>query len=416
MEPTHVTHEIEPVYSISSKVLLLGTMPSPRSREEGFFYGHPRNRFWKVLAALFDEPEPETIEEKRDLCLRHDLALWDVLASCDIKGASDASIRNARPNDLSRILDAAPIQAIFTTGTKAGSLYRRLCETSTNVPCTVLPSTSPANSRVRLGELIKTYRNALAPYLEFTPERPVFDVEKVVSLEHAIANSGTSLFTLMHRAGRFLAFETRKHLAGCEPEQTTIAVLCGKGNNGGDGWVAAKYLAHDGFKVKLISPIPAAEIKAEPAHATACQIEEELRSCKNTVIMVSPEKEELRGALMGSQCIIDAILGTGFSGDSVREPFATWIELANEARSRAQAPCEEEQGSSSRKSTPSPIIIAADVASGFSAQTGNIAQPCMKADHTVTMIVLKTGLATPQAKAQCGTIRVAPLADISDLI
>lgn len=165
MTSTHVIHEIEPVYDKNSRVLLLGTMPSPKSRETGFFYGHPQNRFWKVLAILFDEPTPETVEEKRDLCLRHHIALWDIVESCDIEGASDASIKNAKPNDLARILNAAPIQAVFTTGTKAGQLYKKLCEPVTSIPCTVLPSTSPANSRVSLPELCTAYKQALSPYL-----------------------------------------------------------------------------------------------------------------------------------------------------------------------------------------------------------------------------------------------------------
>lgn len=191
MTSTHVIHEIKPVYDKNSRVLLLGTMPSPKSRETGFFYGHPQNRFWKVLATLFDEPIPETIEEKCDLCLRHRIALWDVLSSCDIEGASDASIKNAKPNDLAQILNAAPVQAVFTTGTKAGQLYKKLCEPVTSIPCTVLPSTSPANSRVSLGELCTTYKQALSPYLEFDPKYPVLDVPEVVRLEQSIASSGT---------------------------------------------------------------------------------------------------------------------------------------------------------------------------------------------------------------------------------
>ena len=136
-QASHVVHEIAPVFNEHSRVLLLGTMPSPKSRQQGFFYGHPQNRFWRVLAALFDEPLPEIIEEKRDLCLRHHLALWDVLSSCDIKGASDASITNAQPNDLSQIIKNASIQAIITTGVKAGQLYHRLCEPVTEMPCSV---------------------------------------------------------------------------------------------------------------------------------------------------------------------------------------------------------------------------------------------------------------------------------------
>ena len=121
----HIEHGIPPVFDERSEVLVLGTMPSPKSREAAFFYGHPQNRFWRVLAALFDEPVPEDNAERTDLLLRHHIALWDVLESCDIRGASDASIANARPNDLSRVLEKAPVRRVFCTGTAAGR-YARL--------------------------------------------------------------------------------------------------------------------------------------------------------------------------------------------------------------------------------------------------------------------------------------------------
>lgn len=153
-----VVHTIEPVFDERSRVLVLGTMPSPKSREIGFYYGHPQNRFWRVLAALFDEPVPTTNEERTALLLAHRIALWDVLASCTIKGASDASIADAVPNDLSRITEAAPIQRVFCTGATAARLYRKHCEAATGIPATQLPSTSPANAAWSLDRLIEAYR------------------------------------------------------------------------------------------------------------------------------------------------------------------------------------------------------------------------------------------------------------------
>ncbi len=153
-----VIHNIDPVFDAQSRVLILGTMPSPKSREVGFYYGHPQNRFWRVIAELFDETPAQSISEKCDMLLRHHIALWDVLASCEIEGASDASIRNARPNDLSRIFQAADIQAVFATGTRATKLYRQLCEPSTGMPCVALPSTSAANARMDFDALAKAYR------------------------------------------------------------------------------------------------------------------------------------------------------------------------------------------------------------------------------------------------------------------
>lgn len=156
-----IEHSINPIFDEHSHVLMLGTMPSPRSREQGFFYGHPQNRFWKVLAAVFDKPTPVSIDDKKRFLLEHRIALWDVLASCQIEGASDASIRDPKPNDLSHILDKAPIEQIFCTGAKAAQLYRKLCEPTTGIPCLQLPSTSPANAAMRLDDLIEIYRSAL---------------------------------------------------------------------------------------------------------------------------------------------------------------------------------------------------------------------------------------------------------------
>lgn len=158
----HVTHPLDPVFDAHSRVLILGTMPSPKSRELGFYYGHPQNRFWKVMAALFDEMEPYTNEEKRTFALEHGIALWDVLAACTIQGAADGTITDCIPNDIARITEHAPIQAIFCTGTKATELYRKYCEETVGLPGQKLPSTSPANARFTLEHLIEAYQPLLA--------------------------------------------------------------------------------------------------------------------------------------------------------------------------------------------------------------------------------------------------------------
>ena len=157
-----VIHTLEPVVDAESRVLLLGTMPSPKSREAGFYYGHPQNRFWRVLAAVTGEPVPQGTDEKRAFLHRRHIALWDVLHACTIRGADDASIREPEPNDLRRVLDAADIRAIFTTGTKAAALYRRYSQPLTGRPAYPLPSTSPANCRPSLADLTEAYRVLLA--------------------------------------------------------------------------------------------------------------------------------------------------------------------------------------------------------------------------------------------------------------
>ncbi len=157
MENKIITHPLKPIFDKNSAVLILGTMPSPKSRENNFYYGHPQNRFWRVLSAIFGEKLPENNKERTALLLKHRIALWDVLASCEIKGAEDSSIKNPIPNDLSLILESCHIKAIFTTGKKAFSLYEKLCEPKTKISAISLPSTSPANCRFTLERLIEEY-------------------------------------------------------------------------------------------------------------------------------------------------------------------------------------------------------------------------------------------------------------------
>lgn len=156
-----IVHNLPPVYGPKSRVLLLGTMPSPKSREAAFYYMHPQNRFWRILAAVYDEPLPQSNQARADLILRHGLALWDVLQSCEITGASDASIRNPVANDIAGLIGATCVKRILTTGATAARLYRKLAEPVTGMPCAALPSPSAANARMSLSALTKAYRAAL---------------------------------------------------------------------------------------------------------------------------------------------------------------------------------------------------------------------------------------------------------------
>ena len=147
-------HPIAPVFDERSKILILGSFPSVKSRESGFFYGHPQNRFWKVMAAVLERTCPQTVQEKREMLLTGRVALWDVIASCEITGSSDSSIRNVQPNDLGMILKNAPISAIFCNGGTALRLYRSYQQTETGLTAAGLPSTSPANAGWSLERLI----------------------------------------------------------------------------------------------------------------------------------------------------------------------------------------------------------------------------------------------------------------------
>nr|WP_296958715.1 DNA-deoxyinosine glycosylase [uncultured Mediterraneibacter sp.] len=157
MEYEHVVHSFEPVYNTDSKILILGTLPSVKSRENHFYYGHKQNRFWKLLARICEEDVPETIEEKKAMLLRNHIAIWDVIYSCDIQGSSDSSIKNVVPTDLKQVLANSSITQIYANGNKAGSLYKKYQQANTNMNITVLPSTSPANAAWSLDRLYDTW-------------------------------------------------------------------------------------------------------------------------------------------------------------------------------------------------------------------------------------------------------------------
>lgn len=157
----YTVHEIEPVYNEESRILILGSFPSVKSREAQFFYGHPQNRFWKVLSTLFHEPLPLTVEEKKAMLRSHHTAVWDVVASCEITGSSDSSIRNVVPADLKRITDTSPIRQIFTNGGTADKLYKKYCLPQTQLPAIRLPSTSPANAAWNMDRLLSEWTKIL---------------------------------------------------------------------------------------------------------------------------------------------------------------------------------------------------------------------------------------------------------------
>ena len=434
-EAQRIIHSIPPTFDERSRVLVLGSMPSPASREVGFNYGHPRNRFWQVLSQLAGEPLPTTNERKRDFCLRHHIALWDVLAECDIEGASDASIRNALPNRLTDITQTAPIEAVFCTGAKAYELYNKFCADETGIPAIKLPSTSPANAACGLDKLKEAYAAILEHEHKFMP--PTLDVKRVVELEQTIAAQGTSLRELMERAGAAVAFRTQRILddvqagtyapkqieASSAPRQICIdqtkaplvAILCGNGNNGGDGWVAAKLLAQVSIAVCIITTKMPDQLSAQPARDAAIEALHVLETlgahvirsaddwdsqidmqAQTPLLLVDDGSAEqqviIEQIIQQAHVVVDAILGTG-SKSNPRAPFTDWIAAANQ-------------------SFENHATLAVDVPSGISAQTGDLFEPFMLVDETLTMIVRKPGLAIPE----CGRVAVAPLAYIEPLL
>ena len=162
-ESSLMIHPIPPTWDPESEVLILGSFPSVRSRESGYFYGHPQNRFWKVLAAVFGQPVPAGMDEKRRFLLQNQLAVWDVIASCRISGSADSSIRDAKPNDISMILEGAGIRNIFCNGRTSFQLYNRYLLPRTEREAICLPSTSPANAAWSLDRLIDAWKSVKDP-------------------------------------------------------------------------------------------------------------------------------------------------------------------------------------------------------------------------------------------------------------
>jgi len=152
-----IVHPFPPLYDANSKVLILGSFPSVKSREQMFFYGHKQNRFWKVISAMFESTEPCTIEDKRSFLIEHRIALWDVISECNISGSADASIKNAHPNDLTLILKCSSVEKIYTNGNAAYKIYNRLILPKLGIEAEVLPSSSPANASFGFERLLEKW-------------------------------------------------------------------------------------------------------------------------------------------------------------------------------------------------------------------------------------------------------------------
>ena len=156
-EAKRIIHPIPPFFTAESEILILGSFPSVKTREMGFFYGHPQNRFWKVTAAVYGENVPMTVEERRDFLRRNHISLWDVIASCTITGSSDSSIRDVTANDLEPVLRGASIRQIYVNGRKAEEMYNRYILPVNGRPAVCLPSTSPANAAWNMERLVQAW-------------------------------------------------------------------------------------------------------------------------------------------------------------------------------------------------------------------------------------------------------------------
>ena len=160
-EYVNINHTFEPVYDKNTRILILGTFPSVKSREYGFYYGHPQNRFWRVLSGITDSQLPVSIQEKKEFLLSHHIGIWDVIKSCTIKGSDDSSIKNVVPTDIMPIIRNSKITRVFCNGSTSGKYYKRYQQKDTGIEAVVLPSTSPANAAFSLEKLIKAWNIGL---------------------------------------------------------------------------------------------------------------------------------------------------------------------------------------------------------------------------------------------------------------
>lgn len=161
----HLTRTFGPLFDENSEILILGSFPSVKSREVEFFYGHPQNRFWKVISSIYNCPLPQTIDEKKEFALKNHIALWDTIDSCDIIGSDDSSIKNAVPTDINYVLSSAKIKMIFCNGAVSHKLYMKLSYPLTNIAAIKLPSTSPANAAYSLDKLISIWSEEISKYI-----------------------------------------------------------------------------------------------------------------------------------------------------------------------------------------------------------------------------------------------------------
>ena len=219
------------------------------------------------------------------------------------------------------------------------------------------------------------------------------DVPDVVALEQMIAADGTPLYELMKHAGAAIA----QAALAREPRPQKVAIVAGSGNNGGDGWVAAELLAQEGLPTTIVTPKRPEELTTEPAHSAAVHA---AQTCGEALrILVAPAEGEVAATLEEADLAIDAMLGTGFAHDSLREPLAGWVRALNAAREAGGL-----------------YVIAADVPSGLSAQTGAAATPHVLADETITMMVRKPGLESDEGRRACGELKVASICDLSPYV
>jgi len=378
-----ITHPWKAEFNKDSKLLILGTFPSPKSREMGYYYGHPQNAFWKTLAASLGVPEPPYDVGARQRFVReHGIALWDVFKSVDIDGASDASIRDEKPNKFRDIIEESEISAIFTAGRTGTDAFNRLCSHEAGMRAVYLPSTSPANRRTQTTPEYERRWSLVGKLIrgELVSGAGMKELDR-----KTIEEKGVPSLVLMERAALACveALTRADALMGIDALRTSKAgkaiCVCGAGNNGGDGFAIARLLSLAGIDSNVLFIGDRKKMSEE--------IKQQALIAENYKV---PIIENDLSLIKGSSIIVDALFGIGL----VREVAGIYLDAVqaiNKARKTGA------------------YVLSVDVPSGISADTGEALGGAVQADATVTFAYNKIGLTIGKGLECAGKLTIADI-------
>ena len=411
-------HPWKPEYSKNSKLLILGTFPSPKSREMGYYYGHPQNAFWKTLTESLGAPElPYDVEARQRFVREHGIALWDVFKSVDIDGAADASIHDAEPNVFREMIAGSDISAVFTTGRTGTDAFNRLCSGEAGMRAIYLPSTSPANRRTQkgseyeqrwalIGKLLRGELVSSAGMKEL--DRKTIEekgVPSMVLMERA-ALAAVDILKAGVLAGRCKAdaaadmgrveVQTDRNKAGSPADRRRgnipagrnraeaggsekVLCVCGAGNNGGDGFAVARLLRLVGLESRILFIGDRAKMSAETKQQAHIAESYGVPVIENDLTVIDM-----------SEVIVDALFGIGL----VRELSGIYLDTVR-AINKAK-----KDGA---------YVLSIDIPSGISADTGEALGGAVEADETVTFAFNKIGLTIGKGAEHAGKVRVVDI-------
>ncbi|MDR1183548.1 MAG: NAD(P)H-hydrate epimerase [Coriobacteriales bacterium] len=391
----HLEHPWRPVYNADSRLLILGTFPSPRSRAEGFYFGHPQNRFWEVLAdslRVSRLPAGADKAKKTYFLLENRVALWDVLHSCDIEGASDASIRNPVANGFCPIIEASRIETVFATGRTATGLFNRLAARETGMRAVYLPSTSPANRAQQLRPEFAGLWASIGRVLR----GELVSAAGMKAADRRAIEEGVPSLTLMERAAQVCVDELLAVNNGFD--LSSVLCACGAGNNGGDGFAIARLLRQRNVSVEVLFVGDREKLSAETR-------QQEVWAREAGVRIVDLADRDVVGRLLpaatgasqladrdaaGRQppsTVVDALFGIGLARELVGE-YLRVVRLMNRLRLGGAR------------------VLAVDIPSGICADSGEVLGDAVRAHLTATFACNKLGLTLNPGREHAGQVLV----------